>query len=100
MLLAHGTDIDAGGEYCGIAMQVAKFKSSEKGQVFWDYCMIWTIIRVLDTGKIVHDINQCIFITLIKHDFRIAALNRMSDVLRYGGEPVVLTGELGALLEA
>ncbi|KUJ18130.1 adenosine deaminase family protein-like protein [Mollisia scopiformis] len=42
--------------------EIEKFKASEEGKEFWGCRMIWTGIRVLDTRKIVEDMDQCIFI--------------------------------------
>ncbi|CZR53108.1 related to cecr1 protein [Phialocephala subalpina] len=42
--------------------EIESFKSSEEGKEFWGARMIWTGIRVLDTRKIVEDMDQCILI--------------------------------------
>lgn len=42
--------------------EIEAFKASEEGKEFWGCRMIWTGIRVLDTRKIVEDMDQCILI--------------------------------------
>lgn len=42
--------------------EIERFKASEEGKEFWGCRMIWTGIRVLDTRKIVEDMDQCIFV--------------------------------------
>jgi adenosine deaminase CECR1 len=48
--------------------EIEKFKASEEGKEFWGCRMIWTGIRVLDTRKIVEDMDQCIFIKQLYPD--------------------------------
>jgi adenosine deaminase CECR1 len=40
--------------------EIDKFKASEEGKGFWGARMIWTGLRVLDTRKIVEDMDSCI----------------------------------------
>ena len=42
--------------------EIEKFKNSEEGKGFWGMRMIWTGLRVLDTRKIVEDMDACITI--------------------------------------
>lgn len=44
--------------------EIEKFKASEEGKDFWGARMIWTGIRVLDTRKIVEDMDACIAIKM------------------------------------
>ncbi|OWO97467.1 hypothetical protein B2J93_5280 [Marssonina coronariae] len=44
--------------------EIWAFKASEEGRRFWGARMIWTGIRVLDTRKIVEDMDACIAIKL------------------------------------
>ncbi|KAF4637633.1 hypothetical protein G7Y89_g461 [Cudoniella acicularis] len=44
--------------------EIEKFKSSEEGKGFWGARIIWTGLRVLDTRKIVEDMDACIAIKL------------------------------------
>lgn len=40
--------------------EIEKFKASEEGKDFWGARMIWTGLRVLDTRKIIEDMDSCI----------------------------------------
>jgi len=40
--------------------EIEKFKSSEQGKGFWGMRMIWTGLKVLDTRKIIEDMDSCI----------------------------------------
>jgi adenosine deaminase CECR1 len=40
--------------------EIDKFKASEEGKGFWGARMIWTGLRVLETRKIVEDMDACI----------------------------------------
>lgn len=42
--------------------EIENFKASEEGKGFWGARMIWTGIRVLDTRKIIEDMDACISI--------------------------------------
>jgi adenosine deaminase CECR1 len=42
--------------------EIEKFKNSEEGKGFWGMRMIWTGLRVLDTRKIIEDMDACITI--------------------------------------
>jgi adenosine deaminase CECR1 len=44
--------------------EIERFKTSDEGKGFWGARMIWTGIRVLDTRKIVEDMDACISIKL------------------------------------
>ncbi|KAI1001228.1 hypothetical protein K3495_g6970 [Podosphaera aphanis] len=44
--------------------EIESFKASEEGQAFWGARMIWTGLRVLDTRKIVEDMEACIAMKL------------------------------------
>ncbi len=44
--------------------EIEDFKNSDEGKGFWGARMIWTGIRVLDTRKIVEDMDACISIKL------------------------------------
>lgn len=44
--------------------EIEKFKQSEEGKGFWGMRMIWTGLRVLDTRKIIEDMDACITIKL------------------------------------
>ena len=40
--------------------EIENFKSSEEGKGFWGMRMIWTGLKVLDTRKIIEDMDYCI----------------------------------------
>jgi adenosine deaminase CECR1 len=42
--------------------EIEKFKNSEEGKGFWGIRMIWTGLRVLDSRKIIEDMDACITI--------------------------------------
>ncbi|PQE23595.1 adenosine deaminase family protein [Rutstroemia sp. NJR-2017a BVV2] len=44
--------------------EIEKFKASEEGKGFWGARMIWTGLRVLDTRKIVEDMDACLAIKM------------------------------------
>ncbi|RDW62854.1 adenosine deaminase family protein-like protein [Coleophoma crateriformis] len=44
--------------------EIENFKASEAGKEFWGMRMIWTGIRILDTRKIVEDMDACIAMKL------------------------------------
>ncbi|CAD6440247.1 17307a11-68e5-4291-a9b3-7c6968a900b1 [Sclerotinia trifoliorum] len=44
--------------------EIEKFKASEEGKGFWGARMIWTGLRVLDTRKIVEDMDACLTIKM------------------------------------
>ncbi|TVY34895.1 Adenosine deaminase [Lachnellula subtilissima] len=44
--------------------EIENFKASEEGKGFWGARMIWTGLRVLDTRKIVEDMDACITIKM------------------------------------
>ncbi|KAH8811699.1 hypothetical protein F5884DRAFT_669079 [Xylogone sp. PMI_703] len=44
--------------------EIEKFKASEEGKGFWGARMIWTGLRVLDTRKIIEDMDACISVKL------------------------------------
>jgi adenosine deaminase CECR1 len=44
--------------------EIEKFKAAEEGKGFWGARMIWTGLRVLDTRKIVEDMDACITIKM------------------------------------
>lgn len=46
--------------------EIKSFKASEEGKEFWGMRMIWTGIRVLDTRKIVEDMDACIAIKVYR----------------------------------
>jgi adenosine deaminase CECR1 len=42
--------------------EIEKFKASEEGKEFWGARMIWTGLRVLETRKIIEDMDACLTI--------------------------------------
>jgi adenosine deaminase CECR1 len=44
--------------------EIEAFKASEEGKGFWGTRMIWTGVRILDTRKIVEDMDACIAIKM------------------------------------
>lgn len=44
--------------------EIEAFKASEEGKGFWGMRMIWTGVRILDTRKIIEDMDACIAIKL------------------------------------